>query len=51
MKRKCSICGEVKEELYFRFMKHRGRYNSYCKDCERWYMKNYMKSYREIGRK
>lgn len=35
MKRKCSMCGEYKEETEFRYMKHLGRYNAYCKECEK----------------
>ena len=38
MLRKCSVCGDYKEESKeFRFMKHLNRYNAYCKDCNRWY--------------
>ena len=38
MLRKCSMCGDYKEESKeFRFMKHLNRYNAYCKDCNRWY--------------
>nr|DAT26923.1 MAG TPA: restriction endonuclease [Caudoviricetes sp.] len=44
----CSICRAKKEETEFRLMKKRNRRNSYCKDCERWYMRNYMRAYREI---
>lgn len=47
MKRKCSMCGECKEEAEFRFMKHRNNYNSWCKDCERWYSKMYKRIQRE----
>ena len=43
MKRKCSMCGEYKEESKFRFMKHQNRYNCYCKDCERWYHRYYVR--------
>lgn len=50
MKRKCSMCGECKEETEFRFMRHRNHYNSYCKDCERWYSKMYKRVRRERER-
>lgn len=43
MKRKCSMCGEYKPLVNFRFMKHLNRYQCYCKDCERWYHKHYVK--------
>ena len=45
--RMCSICRTQKEEAEFRLMKKQNRRNSYCKDCERWYMRNYMRAYRE----
>ena len=45
--RKCSLCGEIKPEDAFRFMKHQNRHNAYCKKCESWYNKLYMKGYRE----
>ena len=48
MTKMCSICRTPKEEAEFRLMKKRNRRNSYCKDCERWYMRNYMRAYREI---
>lgn len=48
MMRMCSVCHTPKEETEFRLMKKRNRRNSYCKDCERWYMRNYMRAYREI---
>lgn len=41
MKRKCSMCGEYKNVINFRFMAKQNRYNAYCKDCERWYQHNY----------
>ena len=47
MSRKCSLCREVKPETEFRFMGHLNRYNSYCKECERWYNRLYMRAYRE----
>lgn len=48
MMRMCSVCHTPKGETEFRLMKKRNRRNSYCKDCERWYMRNYMRAYREI---
>lgn len=45
-KRKCSMCGEYKPIDNFRFMKSQNRYNSYCRDCERWYQKHYQREYR-----
>lgn len=48
MKRMCSVCREPKEEDQFRYMKKRKRYNSYCKDCERVYNRNYKRAYREM---
>lgn len=47
MSRICSICREAKPESEFRYMAHKGYYNSYCKDCERWYRRIYMRAYRE----
>lgn len=35
MVRKCSMCGEVKEEPEFRYMKKQDRCNCYCKHCEK----------------
>lgn len=44
MKRKCSLCGEYKEEeTEFRYMKKLGRYNAYCKECEKWYHRHYVR--------
>lgn len=43
----CSMCGTPKEETEFRLMKKRNRRNNYCRECERWYMRNYMRAYRE----
>ena len=31
MKRKCSLCGEYKEEIEFRYMNKQRRFNAYCK--------------------
>lgn len=48
MERMCSMCGDVKkEETDFRFMQKQNRYNCYCKACERLYIKEYMRIYRE----
>lgn len=43
MKRKCSMCGEVKEETNFRFLHKQNRYIAYCKKCEKLYNKDYMR--------
>ena len=48
MTKMCSICRTPKEEAEFRLMKKRNRRNSYCRECERWYMRNYMRAYRDI---
>ena len=48
MSRMCSMCREVKPESDFRFMHKQNRYNSYCKDCERWYMRMYKRARREL---
>lgn len=47
MKRKCSMCGNYKEETEYRFMKRQNRYYAYCKNCERLYNKEYKRIYRE----
>lgn len=48
MIRKCSMCGSYKEEAKeFRFMKNQNRYNCYCRACEKLYIKEYMRIYRE----
>lgn len=46
----CAMCRKVKPEAEFRYMAHKGRYQSYCKDCERWYQRLYMRAYREEKR-
>ena len=47
MKRKCSMCGEIKEETTnYRFMKKQNRYYCYCKDCNKIYIRGYMQKYR-----
>lgn len=43
----CSMCGQVKDETQFRFIKNGNRYYSYCRSCERLYIKEYMRIYRE----
>ncbi len=48
MTRKCSMCGEYKDVCEFRFMKHLNRYNSYCKECERWYHKHYVRKEKHV---
>ena len=49
MKRKCSMCGECKEEATdFRFMAHLNRYNCYCKRCESIYNREYKRARREM---
>lgn len=41
MKRKCGMCGEYKDITQFRYMNTTKKYNSYCRECEKWYMKQY----------
>lgn len=43
MKRKCSLCGEYKEEKEFRYMNKQKRFNAYCKECEKWYHRHYVR--------
>ena len=50
MEKKCSLCGKIKSENEFRFMKKQNRFNAYCKKCERWYNTLYMRQYRERKR-
>ena len=51
MEKMCAICRKIKPETEFRLMKRkkdsRLYRNSYCKDCEKWYMRNYMRQRRE----
>ena len=47
MTRKCSMCGSYKEEAEYRYMNNQKRHNCYCKACERLYIKEYMRMYRE----
>lgn len=51
MERMCSMCRNVKnEETHFRFMQKQNKFNSYCKACEKLYIKEYMRIYRERKR-
>ena len=47
MKMMCAMCREVKDETQFRYMKHKKRFCSYCKECEKIYNKAYGKYRRE----
>ena len=47
-KRMCSMCREVKDESDFYYKEKRHQYNSYCKDCERIYQRDYKRAYREM---
>lgn len=52
MKKMCSICRQVKPESDFRAQRRKKGdailyRNSYCKECERWYMRMYMRQRRE----
>lgn len=46
----CSMCGEVKEDTEFYYRKKQHKYNSYCRNCERLYQKEYKRIYRERKR-
>lgn len=35
------MCHECKDESQFRFMPKQNRYNSYCRNCERIYSREY----------
>lgn len=52
--RKCSMCGEVKSVSEYRMINTRraksGKYCSYCNSCEKLYIKEYMRIYRERKR-
>lgn len=37
------MCGEYKTVEQFRYMKHLKRYNAYCKACEKWYLRHYVR--------
>ena len=51
MKRMCGMCGEIKDIKEFKMKNRRyrknGHYNSYCRNCQKLYMKEYMRIYRE----
>ena len=52
MEKMCAICRKIKPEAEFRLMKRKKEdsriyRNSYCRDCEKWYMRNYMRQRRE----
>lgn len=47
-KKKCSMCGEYKPIEQFRFMKHQNRNNCYCKQCEKWYQRHYVRKQKEV---
>lgn len=50
MKRKCSMCGECKEEsTNFRFLNKQSRYYCYCNDCNKFYNKNYVRKTKAKG--
>ena len=55
LKRKCAMCGEYKNisEYRMRNVRHRlnGSYNPYCKNCQKLYIKEYMRIYRERKRR
>ena len=54
LKRKCSMCGEVKSVSEYRMINKTraksGVYSSYCSSCEKLYRKEYMRIYRERKR-
>lgn len=41
------MCHECKDESKFRFMTKQNRYNSYCRNCERIYSREYKAAKRE----
>lgn len=43
----CSMCRQVKDESKFYYREKQHKYNSYCRDCERLYQKEYKRIYRE----
>jgi predicted phosphohydrolase len=47
VKRMCSMCCAPKNEIEFRFMRKQNRYNSYCKQCEKLYQREYQRYRRE----
>ena len=44
----CSMCREVKDESEFYYRKKQHKYNTYCRDCERIYQREYHRAYREM---
>ena len=50
MKRMCSMCREGKEESEFYYCEKIKKYNTYCKNCNRLYQKEYKRIYRERKR-
>lgn len=51
LKRKCAMCGEYKNIQEFKMKNKRyrksGTYNAYCNNCQKLYIKEYMRIYRE----
>ena len=51
MKKMCAICRKAKEEEEFRIKRQKinGKVytyrHSYCRECERWYMRRYLREY------
>ncbi len=49
--RKCGMCNEIKTIDNFKIKDRRyrrnGFYNAYCNNCQKFYMKEYMRIYRE----
>lgn len=45
--KKCSMCGECKEDEEFRFLNKQNRRIAYCVDCEKYYQKLYGRIRRE----
>ena len=50
MKRMCAMCRECKDISEFYFDKYNNAYRGYCKKCQRLYIKEYMRIYRERKR-
>lgn len=51
MQRMCSICRQVKDKSEFYYKEKAQKFNSYCRDCERLYQKEYKRIYRERKKK
>lgn len=49
--RKCSMCGSYKEDSEFKYKNKQHKYNAYCNSCQKLYMKEYMRIYRERQKK